>query len=153
LLLDVLSLDDGQAHNEGIVLDDSTIETLMLAEGFYDALDNQDDDVIELTDEVIFIGTPDGQIKIGGPIKCACCGGTTWHCTCPDFCFPECAICHNGNGNCTCWQDMGNCPFEGAYFNTEYPCSIRGMCDFFGRDFNDCETYKTRDPNSHNLQC
>jgi hypothetical protein len=138
-----------------------------------DILDNlikeaeQDDDMIELTDEVIFVGTPDGQIEITEPMKCACCGGTAWHCTCPEFCFPECAVCHNGNGNCTCWYDMyvmdihpdhnvideGDCPFEGEYCNTDYPCSIRIICDFSGKDFHDCETYKTRDPNSHNLQC
>lgn len=227
LIMDI-SLDDGQAHNEGIILSndimgedipDRLIMDLLEAEDFMmpeaedmdfddlfdelDALDamldpnRPDDEPIELTDEVVFIGSDDGIII--SVMKCACCGNGRSFCDCPEFCYPECAVCHQGNGNCTCDIPKSNCPYQ-DYYITEYvckladgpksccyygkdwrtcsvyiktigvtdcpfegkcpdrsdmdiPCSIRGFCDFFGKDFLDCGTYKTRDPESHNLKC
>lgn len=221
LVMDLLDAEDymmPEAEDMDDLLDElDALDAMYLAEGMSPDMP-EDEDIIELTDEVVFIGSDEGIII--SVIKCACCGNTRSFCECPDFCLPECAVCHQGNGNCICdiipegycsgachvctdsspcadipksncpyqdyyiteytcklkngpakccfynkdWRTCSvyikhideDCPFEGKYpdrTDMDIPCSIRGVCDFFGRNFHDCETYKTRDPESHNLKC
>lgn len=153
--------DDPEAPLPDEVIDESTVNSLVLSI-IKDGLDRfaEDEHIIELTDEVIFIGTPEG-IRIDAkplePLKCACCDGTAWHCTCPEFCYPECAVCHQGNGNCICHvhsdmsctiaQDciqcqcdvcIGNCLCEQCKFGCSPECAEYGMHPCICRPRKDC---------------